>query len=571
MQLQHIDIGRLHVSPLNMRHAKREPDVSDILPSVKARGILQPLLVRPNAEGFEIVAGRRRYFAAKAVEKEQGEIAPLPCAVMDAGDDAAALEASLIENVARLDPDEMSQHDTFVRLIKEGKGVADIAATFGMTETMVKRRLALGNLLPKIKDAYRREEIDAETVRHLTMATKAQQQEWLKLLQDETAHVPFGQQVKHWLFGGHSISTKAALFPLDEYKGKIAADLFGDEAYFADPDQFWELQNTVIAAKRDDYLANGWSEVVILELGAPFHTWEHEKTAKKKGGQVFVAVSERGDAQFFEGYLTAKGARRTRQNDAADDAEPVASERSEVSSGQQNYIDLHRHAAVRLALLRDPQVALRLIITEAICGSPLWQVKAEPQSANSKAIGESIAASPAQDEFLRRRSEFVTLLGLDDECGTLVQASDDVAAATVFAALLKLPDAEVMRVLAMLAAETLAAGSVFVEAVGAHLAVDTRKTWTPDDAFFDLIRDKCVVNAMLAEVAGKAVADGNVAERLKTQKQIIRDCLDGANDRPKIKDWLPGWLSFAPRGYTDRGGLRHVDAWKAIAHLFPRA
>lgn len=146
-----------------------------------------------------------------------------------------------------------------------------------------------------------------------------------------------------------------------------------------------------------------------------------------------------------------------------------------------------------------------------------------------------------------------------------------MAAATVFAALLKLPNAEVMRVLAMLAAETLAAGSVFVEAVGAHLAVDIGKTWTPDDAFFDLIREKNVVNAMLAEVAGKAVADGNVAERLKTQKQIIRDHLDGANDRPKVKDWLPGWMSFAPRGYTDRGGLRHVDAWKAIAHLFPRA
>ena len=118
MQLQHIEIDRLHISPLNMRHGKREPDVSDILPSVKARGILQPLLVRPNADGFEIVAGRRRYFAAKKVAAERGEIAPLPCAVMDAGDDAAAREASLIENVARLDPDEMSQHDTFVRLIK---------------------------------------------------------------------------------------------------------------------------------------------------------------------------------------------------------------------------------------------------------------------------------------------------------------------------------------------------------------------------------------------------------------------------------------------------------------------
>lgn len=571
MQLQHVDIARLHVSPLNMRHAKREPDVSDILPSVKARGILQPLLVRPNADGFEIVAGRRRYFAAKAVEKERGEIAPLPCAVMDAGDDAAALEASLIENVARLDPDEMSQHDTFVRLIKVGKSIDDIAATFGMTETMVKRRLALGNLLPKIKDAYRREEIDAETVRHLTMATKAQQQEWLKLFQDEDAQAPFGNQLKQWLFGGRSISTKAALFVLDGYKGKIVADLFGDEAYFADAGLFWELQNTAIAAKRDAYLANGWPEVVILEPGEVFHTWEHEKTSKKKGGQVFVAVSQRGEVQVFEGYLGAKEAKRARRDDATDDAEPVASERPEVSSALQNYIDLHRHAAARLALLDAPQVALRLMIAQAICGSPLWQVKAEPQSAKSKAIAESIAASPAQDEFVRRRSEFVTLLGLDDEREPLVQAGDDVMAATVFATLLKLPNADVMRVLAMLAAETLAAGSMHVEAVGAHLKVDTAKTWTPEDAFFELIREKSIVNAMLAEVAGKAVADGNVAERLKTQKQILRDCLDGASDRPKVAGWLPGWMSFPARGYTDRGGLRHVDGWTQIAHLFPRA
>ena len=81
----------------------------------------------------------------------------LPCAVMEPGDDAAAIEASLIENVARLDPDEMSQYETFIRLIKEGRTVDEIAATFGMTDIMVKQRLALGNLLPKIREAYRAE------------------------------------------------------------------------------------------------------------------------------------------------------------------------------------------------------------------------------------------------------------------------------------------------------------------------------------------------------------------------------------------------------------------------------
>ena len=575
MKLQHIDIDRLHVSPLNMRHGKREPDVSDILPSIKARGVLQPLLVRPNADGFEIVAGRRRYFAAKKIAEEEAQSERLPCAVMEVGDDAAALEASLIENVARLDPDEMAQHDIFVRLIKEGRTVGDIAATFGISETMVKQRLALGHLLPRIKEAYRREEIDAETVRQLTLATKAQQQAWLKLFEDEEAHVPFGRALKHWLFGGASIATKAALFPLEEYKGKIVADLFGEEAYLADPDQFWDLQNTAIAAKRDAYLANGWTDVEILETGKAFHTWDYEKTSKKKGGRVFIAVSERGEVEAFEGYLGIKQARQTRRGkDQAEETtcdENIAAVRSEVSSALQNYVDLHRHAAARLALLDAPQVALRLVIAQAVCGSVLWSVKTEPQSPKSTAIGESIAASPAQETHLRRRAEIVALLGLDDEAGALIQGGGEAQAAAVFAVLLKLPNAEVMKVLAVLAADTLAAGSALVEAVGVLLKVDTAKTWTPDDTFFDLVRDTGVVNAMVAEVAGKAVADANVAERLKAQKQIVRDCLDGANERPKVKAWLPGWMSFPARAYTARGGLAHVDAWSRIADKFPRA
>ena len=74
MTLAHIDLENLTVSPLNMRHGKRPPEIADILPSVRTRGILMPLLVRPNGSPttFEIVAGRRRYFAARTVKEEQG-------------------------------------------------------------------------------------------------------------------------------------------------------------------------------------------------------------------------------------------------------------------------------------------------------------------------------------------------------------------------------------------------------------------------------------------------------------------------------------------------------------------
>ena len=572
MELTHIDLGQLSIAAVNMRHGKRAPDISDILPSIRARGVLVPLLVRQNGgpDQFEIVAGRRRYFAAKTIADEQGEVDPLPCAVMAPGDDAAALEASLIENIARLAPDAMSQYETFVRLTRLGRSVAEIAATFGITERMVSQRLALGNLLPKIRDAYRDEEIDAETIRHLTMASKAQQKEWLALFTDAESHAPRGYQLKQWLFGGQSIATKVALFPVEDYPGPITADLFGEDSYFADTELFWQKQNEAITAQRDRLLAAGWPDVIVLEPGEHFRSWEHEKTPKAKGGKVFMTVSHRGEVESHEGYLTHKEARRTRRTDTADgDVAAAKPSRPEVTSALQNYIDLHRHAAVRVALLDHPGAALRLMVAHAIAGSGLWSVEPEPQEARNKAIAASLAASASEAAFAAKRAEVLALLGFSDEETTVIGGNGhNVSAAGVFARLLGLPDDDVLRVLALVMGEGLEAGSAEVEALGVHLKLEMGAVWQPDDAFSDLIRDRQVINAMLAEVAGKAVADGNVAEKLKTQKQIIRDSLAGTSGRTRVEGWLPGWMQFPVRAYTERGGLRTADHWARVRPLF---
>ncbi len=85
MKLDHIPLDRLCVSKANMRDGKRAPDLDDILPSIRARGVLVPVLVRPNCQDghFEIVAGRRRFFAASLVAEETGEAEPMPCAILD--------------------------------------------------------------------------------------------------------------------------------------------------------------------------------------------------------------------------------------------------------------------------------------------------------------------------------------------------------------------------------------------------------------------------------------------------------------------------------------------------------
>ncbi|WP_192244294.1 ParB/RepB/Spo0J family partition protein [Mesorhizobium silamurunense] len=573
MQLAHIPLDRLKISAANMRHGKRAPDISDILPSVRARGVLVPLLVRPNGEpeSFEIVAGRRRYFAAKSIADERGEEDPLPCAIMEDGDDADALEASLIENIARLDPDEVSQWETFSRLISQGRTVPDIAATFGITELMIKRILALGDLLPKIREAYRRDEIDAETARYLTMASKAQQKDWLALFADPEQYAPLGLQLKQWLFGGQSISTKVALFAIEDYPGLTVSDLFGQDSYFADADQFWQKQNEAIAATRDAYLEAGWCEVVVLEPGQHFHSWDYEKTPKKKGGKVFIAVTHRGEVECHEGWLSRREARRARdKGEGPDEAETLAKpSRPELTGPMQNYVDLHRHAAVRTAMLDHPAVALRLMVAHAITGSGLWQVRREPQRAASASVTASLAGCKAEAAFAEKQREVLALLAVPDEDGRVAGGNGDAfATASVFARLLALADDDVMRVLAIVMAETLEAGSAVIEALGNHLSVDMGAYWQPDDAFFDLLRDKEIANSMLADVGGKHVADSNVAEKVKTQKKIIRDFLAGENGRRQVEAWLPRWMKFPAESYRTRDGFRTADQWARVQALF---
>ena len=375
MELKHIDIACLSVSPANMRGVKKAPDLTNILPSVRARGVLVPLIVRQNGSPttYEIVAGKRRYHAAMIVAQEEGSIDPLPCAIMEAGDDAAALEASLIENIARLDPDEVTRWETFTRLVKEGRSPEDISLTFGLTELQVKRTLALGNLLPRIRNLYRNDEIDAVTVRHLTLASKVRQREWLALLDGES-RPPMGYQVKSWLLGGNAIATDKALFDPADYKGGIVTDLFGDHGYFADPDLFWQMQEASIAARVDAYRDVGWQEVAVMARGETFHSWEHERCPKAKGGRIYVTMGHGGDVSFHEGYISSKEARRLERGGSVEKLV-----RPELSAPLARYIDLHRHAAVRAKVGASPAIALRLMLAHAMAGSSLWRVDVASQ------------------------------------------------------------------------------------------------------------------------------------------------------------------------------------------------
>ncbi|WP_206240158.1 ParB/RepB/Spo0J family partition protein [Novosphingobium terrae] len=575
MRLDFIDLGKLSVSKANMRYSKKAPDVSDILPTVRQRGVIVPILVRPisaandeTSDAFEIIAGARRFHAAGLVAEERREagqdIEAMPCAILEAGDDADAIEASLIENSARLDPDEVTRWECFTRLVKEGRSVEQIALTFGLPDLGVKRILALGNLMPRIRDLYRKGEVDASTVRHLTMASKSQQRAWLALIDDDDAYVPTGHQLKGWLFGGASIAVKHAIFDTEGMTG-IIADLFGEDRYFADSDAFWTAQGKAIEQRRAAYLDEGWSDVVSLQRGEQFCSWEFVRAPKRKGGRVYIEARHSGEVAFHAGYVTAKEARRLAKSEAAQHAQkPV---RSEVSGTMQTYIDLHRHAALRAALLGHPGLTLRLMVAHAIAGSSLWIVRLEPQTARNHDTRESVKNSRGQAKFDEARRAALALMGFGPKDTTVAVGGYglDSRLAVAFARLIELDDTQVLSVLAVVMGETLVSGRSIIEMLGQQIDMDMAPYWQADEAFFEALRDREVLLAMVEEVAGATIAKANAGEKTKVLKAIIRNHLDGADGREKRVGWVPRWMSFPPAAYTGRGGVGTVECAEQVA------
>lgn len=563
MQLQHIKLENLKTTALNVRKIGGK-DIADLEPSIRSLGLLQPLLVRQNCEGYEIIAGQRRFHALTKIAEDTA-LEPVACIVMEQGDDAKAIEASLAENIARLPMDEVDQYKAFAALVKRGQGAEDIAAQFGITERLVKQRLAIANLLPPILTAYRKDEISAQTVRVLTMATKKQQKTWLKLFRDEDDYAPEGYALKQWLFGGQQITTDNALFDLADFTGSIIGDLFGEDRYFADVTAFWEAQNAAIAEAKERYLAGGWTDVIILDVGEYFPSYDYVDTGKDNGGKVYVRVGNDGEVTFFEGQLSRKDIKA--RDKAEEGGATVDTAKPELTKAMQNYLHLHRHAAVRADLLSHQGIALRLAVAQMIAGSELWAVQADPQKAASEAIGESLSTNKAEAVFNEERAAVIGLLEIEDDSDTVVprkgdwQVSRDVH--VIFAKLAELEDSDVTRILTLVVAETLPSGSAMVEALGVTLKVDLATQWSPDETFFDLLRSKPAINAMLKEVGGMATADAHISSTAKVQKKIIRDYLDGTRKGGKT-NWQLRYAGFPMGAYTKGGGLSAVENWIAV-------
>jgi len=108
-----LDLGSIKPHPTQPRRHFDEAALDELAQSIKARGVLQPIIVRHTDSGYQIVAGERRWRAA-----QRANIHQVPVIIREL-DDAATLEVALVENIQRQDLNAIEEADSYRRLIAE--------------------------------------------------------------------------------------------------------------------------------------------------------------------------------------------------------------------------------------------------------------------------------------------------------------------------------------------------------------------------------------------------------------------------------------------------------------------
>ena len=148
---QPIDIAHLVESKTNPRRTWSKDQLSELTESIRAHGVLQPLLVRPTGDGgtFEVIAGARRFRAAKAAGQTK-----VPCLIRVL-DDREVLEVQFIENLQRADLHPLDEGLGYAALVKEhGYTVAALAERLDKSEAYVYGRMQLSKLPVKAQALF---------------------------------------------------------------------------------------------------------------------------------------------------------------------------------------------------------------------------------------------------------------------------------------------------------------------------------------------------------------------------------------------------------------------------------
>ena len=213
---QYLAIDTIHESTTNPRRTFDEAKLYELAESIKQHGLIQPLTVRPNADGFEIVAGARRFRASQFAD-----LFSVPARIVEIND-AQALEWQLVENSQRVDVHPYEEAQGFQRLLDmPGYDVAALVEKSGKSASHIYARLSLLQLIPTIAEAFTQERITASHANLLARLpqdaqTAAYEQCWRKDWQDKEPHLLPAKHLSAWIQANLYLSLADAPFDRED-------------------------------------------------------------------------------------------------------------------------------------------------------------------------------------------------------------------------------------------------------------------------------------------------------------------------------------------------------------------
>src|SRR6266566_8792692 len=145
--IKELPVGKVVPNPEQPRMTFHEETLQELAASIREHGVLQPILVRPAGDDFQIIAGERRWRASKLAGKET-----IP-AIVERFDDATALEIALIENLQREDLSPLDEAVIYKKMTGElGYSIRNLATKLGKDKGYVENRLRLASAPDDVRE-----------------------------------------------------------------------------------------------------------------------------------------------------------------------------------------------------------------------------------------------------------------------------------------------------------------------------------------------------------------------------------------------------------------------------------
>ena len=152
--MQEIDVSAIRPNPYQPRDQFDEEALGALADSIREVGVLQPILVRPVEDGYELIAGERRWRASRRVGLQR-----IPALVRET-DDGGALEQALVENLQREELNPLEEAGAYQQLIEDfGLTHEQVAQRAGCSRASVSNTLRLLSLPPSIQRMVREKQL----------------------------------------------------------------------------------------------------------------------------------------------------------------------------------------------------------------------------------------------------------------------------------------------------------------------------------------------------------------------------------------------------------------------------